>query len=170
MAYCPQGPSALALGGLDMSFSTEEQYAPYQGEDDHWVLIGRFNNARTTTCLDYTQLFGEVPSWATDDSRKELKQHVLCCKSDEAGISSVTAADVPRSTAAPITTEAQGQPLVDTSEGVWYGISGGWKGGSHTDAIKFCNNEVDDDGVPLQLCPYEGESLCTYCLCASTIY
>eukprot|EP00804_Cyclotella_cryptica_P026901 CCRYP_019600-RA/>CCRYP_019600-RA protein AED:0.02 eAED:0.02 QI:71/1/1/1/1/1/3/1303/1133 len=159
-AYCPKGPSSLALGGLEMSFATEEQYAPYHGGDDHWVLIGRFNNARTTTCLDYHQLFGETPPWGSDDSNKELKQHLLCCATSE----TLQGSSVPvslQSTAsstieATATPSSEGDhPKTDAAAGIWYGISDGWKGGSHTDAIIFCNSQADDDGVPMELCPYD---------------
>lgn len=161
-AYCPEGPSSLALGGLDMSFATEEQYAPYHGGDDHWVLIGRFNNARTTTCLDYYQLFGKTPSWGSDDSNKELKQHLLCCASSETLQGSSVSVALQSTTSSTIEVIAspsteEDHPKADAAAGIWYGISGGWKGGSHTDALIFCNSQADEDGVPMELCPYDGK-------------
>lgn len=158
-AYCPHGPTNIALGGADMEFATQEQYAPYYGDDEHWVLIGRFNNARTTTCLDYKQLFGEDPPWGTDDSRKELKQHVLCCStSDTLQASSVVAIQTTSSSSTTTTTTTipavEAATSIDT--GTWYGVSDGWSGGSRIDAIKFCYNKGEDaDGIPLMLCNYE---------------
>ena len=164
-AYCPNGPTFSALGGPNMDFATQEQYAPYHGDDDHWVLIGRFNNAKTTTCLDYMQLFGEIPSWTKDDSRKELKQHVLCCDTSETlqsssvvGIQTSSTSSTTSSTDAPPKVESQFIEIDDTP-GTWFGVSDGWEGGSRIDAIKFCYNKGEDaDGIPMMLCPFEGKA------------
>lgn len=150
-----------------MDFATQEQYAPYQGDNSHWVLIGRFNNAKTTTCLDYNQLFGEVPSWATDDSRKELKQHILCCASSQT-LQSSSIVDIQTSSTSSTTTtttksSAMIESTIDENPGTWYGVSDGWVGGSRIDAIKFCYNQGENaNGIPLMLCPYEGEFLAVF--------
>ena len=168
-AYCPNGPTYPSLGGPSTSFATQEQYAPYHGDEEHWVLIGRFNNAKTTTCLDYNQLFGDTPSWAYDDSRKELKQHILCCassetlqSSSEVGLQSISTNSKSPTAKPTYAPEEEGDTQllsIDPTPGIWFGVSDGWTGGSRIDAIKFCYNMGEDaDGIPMMLCPYEGEN------------
>jgi hypothetical protein len=79
-AYCPYGPSNPVISGLQSNFDVEgEQWAPVYGQENHWVLITRKGNNLSTSCLTYTQLYDEMPSWGLDDSNKELKQHIMCC-------------------------------------------------------------------------------------------
>jgi hypothetical protein len=158
-AYCPQGPTNAAFGGSEMEFSAQEQYAPFSGDNTHWVLIGRFNNAMSTTCLDYNQLFGETPSWGADDSRKELKQHILCCMTSDA-IQSASVVGIQANPSLSISATTTTAPVeltnIEVTQGTWFGVSDGWEGGSRIDAIKFCYNKGEDaDGIPLMLCPYE---------------
>lgn len=105
-AYCPNGDGKPALPGSMVLDIDGEQWVPANGPMNtvrtihitlgtqervfltlhilshacKWVQIGRIDGDERTRCTLHHDLYGERPEWGVDDSRTELKQHIMCCK------------------------------------------------------------------------------------------
>lgn len=94
-----------------------EQWAPaaseLDAEEEIWVSIGQ----SPSTCSTHEELKLPQPEWATDGSRQEIKQHLLCCQKPS---------NLPKQ-----------QNLENDLDPIWMDNSHGWEGGSHEDAVEF---------------------------------
>ncbi|KAL7549978.1 hypothetical protein ACHAWF_013235, partial [Thalassiosira exigua] len=200
-AYCPLGHSSVVLegSGHEDANRPSEQWAPTINRPNEWVMIGTLNNNESTQCLEYEDVYnGESPSWGLDDSRSELKNHVLCCKETTTMSSSHQQQQAKGETAnagepdhSPLvslsigavhqeghtnatshphnhnaqasnesaSTKAENYPSdtgtsADKMIGTWFHTSNGWNGGSHDDALHYCQMK-EVDGKRMELCPFE---------------
>jgi len=116
-AYCPSEPDSDLPLFLKREPFEGEQWAPVASEsgmgEEHWISIGGSN-----TCSTHDALFLPQPSWASDGSSTELKEHVLCCQN-------------PKYLAKELS-------LHDDLSPIWMDTAHGWNGGSHDDASQFC--------------------------------
>ncbi len=131
-AYCPNGkghsegkPLFLNRAPLD-----GEQWAPintFTGDsisENGWVMIGSLSGDEPGTCLTYDQINNKGPVWGLDGSKKEIKQHVMCCL------------DTSNFLAETKYMEALNPNWIE------------WSGGTHNEAVNECasNNQ--------KICPY----------------
>eukprot|EP00985_Skeletonema_marinoi_P017771 scaffold9839_cov157-Skeletonema_marinoi.AAC.6 len=126
MAVCPDGETLLN----DMSPFPGEQWAPLS--DGDWALIG---SAGSKVCGQYNTLTGQ-PSTDVDGMEADKKQHIMCCAKSIEDTDTQNMDEVIKASMAP----------------TWYGKSDGWNGGSHSDAIDYCQK----NGGGQNLCPYVG--------------
>merc|ERR1712216_884242 len=91
----------------------------------HWVSIGE----SPSTCSTHEDLLLPQPEWATDGSRQDIKENVLCCQN-------------------PTNLNKQ-NAMVNDFTPIWMDASHGWEGGSHDDAAEFCEKFGNR-----KLCPY----------------
>jgi len=126
-AYCPDEENKQLF--LQKDPFEGEQWAPATSEigtkNEYWVSVG----TNQDTCVTHEELQLSIPEWALDGSRQDLKGHILCCQNPEY-------------------LEKEESMKKELSP-IWMDASHGWDGGSHVDAVKFC----DDFGMR-KLCPY----------------
>ncbi|KAL7529104.1 hypothetical protein ACHAXR_002796, partial [Thalassiosira sp. AJA248-18] len=142
VAYCPNGPGSSKPIFLHQDAFEGEQWAPVATEgtegaldQNKWVLIGSVND-HAGTCMAYDQIHsGEEPEWELDGSRTELKENILCCPSPNNLVKK--------------------QDTLKLLDPIWLDESHGWNGGSHNDAMEFCES-LDHR----MLCPYS--AYCPY--------
>lgn len=166
-AVCPNGGEAERPLAYQMeAFGEGEQWAPISNSFNGWVMVGETGGG-LATCDTYMQSHHGDPSWGVDGSLPELKRHILCCQV-ESGYDSGTGDYLPPPEAdgddvsqsqiidyEVVPSESSGQPdLSDASianvdlHPTWHSTEvGGWSGGTHIDALRFC---VENDQ---QLCP-----------------
>ena len=127
-AYCPGEGEKLFLQKDPFE---SEQWAPAAsgfGEGyGHWVLIGSKDGS--TTCSTHKEL---QPDFASDGN--QLNEHVLCCQN-------------PKYLPKELSAKKDLSPI-------WMDSSHGWDGGSHDDAIQFCES-------------FGNRKLCPYTICES---
>jgi len=125
-AYCPGTEEKLFLqkdpfGG--------EQWAPVVSESGSgkgkWISVGIDHG----TCVTHEELLLAQPDWAFDGSRQELKENILCCQNPKYS--------------------AKEESWIKDLSPIWMDSSHGWNGGSHDEAIQFCEGFGMRD-----LCPY----------------
>ena len=144
-AYCPDGagsgPTPLYLNRPAFA---GEQWAPvvhYANHEDSvrgshrrandWVLVGTIDDLSWSTCMTYDQIHNErpEPAWGLDGSQPELKENILCCQNPNNLLKE--------------------QTFAQQLDPIWLDESHGWTGGSHDDAMKFCETLGKR-----KLCPY----------------
>lgn len=136
-AYCPNGPRDSKQLFLQKDAFEGIQWAPisnYNNEDigmgNNWILVGTQNKDPRSTCSQYEMLNdGDTPPWMADGSSVELKEHVLCCMPQD---------DLKHE-----------DTITRSMNPIWMDHSYGWRGGSHSDAVKFCSGLGGK-----KLCPY----------------
>lgn len=128
-AYCPGTGNTLFLQKDPFE---DEQWAPAASQSgtgqDSWILVGTQDDARAT-CATHEELQLAQPDWVADGSQEELKEHVLCCQN-------------PKYLPKELSEKKDLNPI-------WMDSSHGWDGGSHGDAIQFCESFGNRN-----LCPY----------------
>ena len=173
IAYCPNGPPAVHPLYLQADAFEGLQWAPISDRYNSWVMVGKFDEDDPLTCLPFHRIFYSDPSWGLDGSRPDLKEHILCCE----GITSSDAAnggggdagsfvdsDSPNgnsegshegsvmANAGKHTLEAS---IMNMFKPVWFNADqGSWDGGSHDDAVNFCEQFTGSHGKSMELCPY----------------
>lgn len=111
-----------------------EQWAPVAtadaGTEGEWILVGTLDGVAQSTCAAFDDVRGMKPKgWSVDEGESELKENVLCCLNPNHLLKEMNfARDLDR---------------------IWLGESFGWKGGSHDDAVEFCQKLGNK-----KLCPY----------------
>ena len=173
-AYCPNGPRDAKPLFLQMDAFEGEQWAPLSNGENAWVMVGTLNRDPSSTCRSYMELHHKQPSWGLDGSRTELKKHLLCCESDgvdggggypadplqddggaDASQGDLAGVDVPETgNSTPVGSEGFASSIVNTFHPMWYDSDQGWNGGSHDDAIHFCQQKEGFHGKSMELCPY----------------
>ena len=176
VAYCPNGGPDSGDGEpplfLRLDAFKGEQWAP-SDDSNSWVLVGELNDDHRTTCSTYEEMNrGEQPEWGLDGTSTELKQRVLCCAGShkveeiqfgvdvenpadpapkEQNNDAVAASDNGQVTTAVATKAPVNMELLmmNKMKPLWLSPYEGWEGGSHEDALNFC------EGVRgKKLCPY----------------
>ena len=129
MALCPDGETLFN----DKQPFAGEQWAPL-GDGD-WALIGSVGSDPSSVCSRYDTLTNK-PSSDVDRMEQDKKQHILCCERNPD----------------PTQTENVNVVIQGMMAPTWYGKSDGWNGGSHSDAVNYCENSAGGK----TLCPYVG--------------
>jgi hypothetical protein len=173
-AYCPNGPRDIKPLYLHLDSFEGVQWAPISDSFNAWIMVGKFEEEDPLTCVTHMQMFNHNPGWGLDGSKPELKEHILCCDDnsssesvDEAGMpdaGSFVDSDSPNSNSegghegsamvdgGKYTLEAS---IMNTFNPAWFSADqGGWDGGSHDDAIRFCEKFTGSHGKSMELCPY----------------
>ena len=125
-------------------------------DGDSYVLVGKRNNNPTSTC--HTMKYfnnGELPSYMIDGTKPELKEHVLCCKDPQyvSGLQE-TAVDQSLGLSGSLSQQLDSRPfnlessIQNELNPRWFGVNDGWSGGSHGDAVAFCQVKSQN------ICPY----------------
>jgi hypothetical protein len=145
-SYCPQGPSKAVVGGM----ATSSQWVPFINVANGWIQIGPDD-----TCMPYSSINPFPPEWGLTGENKAETSHIMCCEPDDNWIPQ-------DQTANGVVSSAQSQIdkiAMDMFKPIWFGRKHGWQGGSHQDALKFCNNIGGMDLCPIMaLCP-DGKTL-----------
>ena len=125
------------------------QWAPSLDYGNQWVMIGEVDGNKSTQCLDYGMLNGmdEAP-WGSDGSNSELKHHILCCATNKYDISNVEDDGSKMVDKAEVAKKEEISSVIMKLSPIWYSPEEGWAGGSHDQALQFC--EMQDK----ELCPY----------------
>ena len=123
MALCPDGGKLFN----DKQPFPGEQWVPLN--DGDWTFVGAGGN----TCQQY-HVLNNKPSSDVDSMPEAVKQHMMCCAKSREAAGEQNLEEV----------------LKGSMEPTWYSRSDGWNGGSHSDAIDFCQQEGK------KLCPYVG--------------
>lgn len=169
-AYCPNGFRDSEPLYLQMDAFDGDQWAPISGSFNSWVNIGKLEVEDPLTCLTHIEIFGHNPTWGLDGSKPELKDNILCCVD-------VTGSDAVNNDVSTVNSDSQsdsntkvsheGSAMVDvgkhavdasimnTFNPAWFSAArGGWDGGSHNDAVAFCEKLTGSHGKSMELCPY----------------
>jgi len=105
--------------------------------------------------MPYNSINSFPPEWGITGENKAETSHIMCCEPDDNWIPQ-------DQTANRVVSSAQNQidkMAMDMFKPIWFGRKHGWQGGSHQDAVKFCNNIGDMDLCPIMaLCP-DGKTL-----------
>lgn len=133
MVLCPRSAYCSSDSEDKLFLQTDpfegEQWAPaaseFNNRQEYWVSLGQNPN----TCSTYEELFMTKPPWVQDGSQVSLKEHVLCCQNPKH--------------------LQKEQSLMKDLSPIWMDSSHGWNGGSHDDAIQFCEGFGNR-----KLCPY----------------
>jgi len=162
LAYYPNGPE-VETKPLYLQQEPYEgvQWAPISNGDNQWVMIG---DIADLTCKTYESINHHPPKWGKDGSSPQLKEHILCCENnvnDDAiatiqGNSESSVSDSGSSTPQVNTQKEEAETsIINTFNPTWYDAdTGGWTGGSHSEASKFCQQFEGSHDLPMQLCPY----------------
>ena len=192
-AYCPNGPRDTGPLYLQMEAFSGIQWAPISNQENEWVMIGDADNGELT-CQTYRQINHRDPIWGLDGQSTQLKQNILCCE-DNSG-SHDGSGEVPMAPSSDIggslVNIQQGEPgsfsdtdssasvpnepidtknsIIESFNPIWFDIGeGGWEGGSHDDAVLFCEQFGGAHGKKMELCPYAAcEYPCTNALSINT--
>jgi len=78
-AYCPNGPGTPPIPGSMILQSDGEEWVPANGPMNTWIQVGVLDGMESTKCTLHHELLGERPKWGTDDSRPDVKHHIMCC-------------------------------------------------------------------------------------------
>ncbi len=145
-AYCPQGPGKSIVGGT----KSGSQWVPFINVANGWIQSGPED-----TCMPYNSLNSFPPEWGLTGGNKLETLNIMCCEADDNWVPADQIANVAVSSAPSVLDKA----AMDHFKPIWYGRKHGWKGSTHQDAEKFCNNIGDLQICPiLALCP-DGQSL-----------
>ena len=168
-AYCPNGPRETEPLYLHMEAFDGVQWAPISNEENEWVMIG---DTADLTCKTYLEINHHEPSWGLDGDETQLKEHLLCCEDktfnanavasiQEGSLSSVSNSDIQVDgslTSTPDASNNQGgheSSVISTFNPQWFTAdNGGWDGGSHSEAVEFCQQFAGAHGKKMELCPY----------------
>ena len=146
-AYCPQGPSKTIVGGM----AANTQWVPFINIPNGWLQIGP-----DETCMPYNSLNPFPPEWGLTGENKEETLHIMCCETDDPNW---TPQDQISNIVVSSALSEIDKMAMDMFKPIWYGRKHGWKGGSHNDAEKFCNNIGDKAVCPsVGYCP-DGKTL-----------
>jgi len=133
--YCPEGNTDLEKPlFLKRNAFEGEQWAPVATTDnnaqDKWILVGTLDGQSQSTCARFSDVKEMKPKgWNVDDGDSDLKENVLCCLNPNHLVKEMN--------------------FAKHLDKTWLGESFGWKGGSHDDAIEFCQKLGNK-----KLCPY----------------
>ena len=78
-AYCPNGPGQPPIPGSMILPADGEQWVPANGPFNTWIQVGTIDGMEDTKCTVHHELLGERPKWGTDQSRQDVKHHIMCC-------------------------------------------------------------------------------------------
>lgn len=143
-AYCPDGRDGLPFGGV--SKATSVQWAAMSDLDNEWVQVG----SDTGTCITYTTLNMEKPSWGINGGSEENTQFILCCRVKKDGSTQqITDEQVPTDGWEQSGAETVGQEIGTILEHidskyklVAFGRNEGWEGSTYDQAATFCSEKV----------------------------
>ena len=169
-AHCPNGPRESEPLYLQMDAFDGDQWAPISDSFNSWVNIGKLEVEDPLTCLTHIEIFGHNPTWGLDGSKPELKDNILCCV-DVTGNDSVnndlSTVNIDSQSDSNTEVSHEGSAMVDvgkhsvdasimnTFNPAWFSAArGGWDGGSHGDAVLFCEKFTGSHGKSMELCPY----------------
>jgi len=133
LALCPDGKTLFN----DKPPFIGEQWAPIA--EGGWALIGSDGEYFdfSSVCSRY-QVLTNQPSSELDRMGQDKKQHIMCCAKN---LDATQPDDMSVS-----------QYVEGMMDPTWYGKSDGWNGGSHSDAINYCQKNAGGKA----LCPYVG--------------
>jgi hypothetical protein len=148
---------------LEMDAFDGEQWAATSNHSNSWILVGTSDGDAMSTCKTHEQLHdSKTPSWGMDGTFTHMKENIMCCvdssqtstgsisKTDDSDISSEIASSASFNAVATTDNALGMEQLIHTElEPIWLGAKDGWNGGSHDDAMEFCQNFRGK-----QLCPY----------------
>lgn len=139
-AYCPDGPGLSKPLFLQRKAFEGEQWAPVAKtiqtpgqsslHENEWVMVGTVDHISFSTCMTHDQINrGEEPEWGIDGTRTEIKENILCCQNPNNLLKE--------------------RNFAKQLDPIWLDESHGWTGGSHDDAMEFCETLGRR-----KLCPY----------------
>jgi len=105
-AICPDGNDSIPPGG------------PFDEGDDMWAPVSDTYNEyvkidSTTSCILWSRMNPNPPSWGTEGGNEPMTRHIKCCKpvGDEAVLQTTTVATSPVTTTTTTTTTLKPTPL-----------------------------------------------------------
>lgn len=172
-AYCPDGPKDRGPLYLHKDAYEGVQWAPISNEDNGWIMVG---DIAGLTCQTYMQINHREPIWGVDGSSTQLKEQILCCEGktnnniatqvdvqaqytatdggNEGKVDDMHSGPDSSNSGSEGDDSSIAQSIKDSFSPMWFGADrGGWNGGSHDDAIQFCEQFAGSHGKRMELCP-----------------
>jgi len=166
-AHCPNGKDVDKPLVYQMeAFDEGMQWSPISNGFNQWVMVGRSSDG-PFTCRTHMELNYHEPDWGIDGTQPELKKYILCCQGTKEADNGIDMDEVDQSlatgneagvphTGAGNSSPHPGEQHTDESiaalkralDPVWFDFVLGWNGGTHDEALEFC------DSLDRELCPY----------------